>query len=95
MTRTLLTAILITLFSHTAWAEVGYCEVSKWHKHNCKEGDTLMFQTTDPQNGLLEVVAWRFCNLGQELILTERQPFKGANWGNLVCVFQDKTQRPK
>jgi hypothetical protein len=95
MTRTLLAAIFLTLCSRTAWAKVGYCEVSKWQEHNCKEGDTLRFQTTDPQNSLLEVVAWRFCNLGQELILTERQPVKGANWKNLVCVFQDKTQRPK
>jgi len=95
MTRTLLTAIFLTLFSQTAWGNVGYCEVTKWFKHNCKAGDTLKFQTTNPQNSLLEAVAWQFCNLERELILTERQPVKGANWGNLICVFQNKAQRPK
>ena len=94
MTRTLLAAIFLTLFSQTAWADVGVCRLhSQFKDHNCQEGDSLRYITTDPEFSWLEDAAWRYCNMDKEVIMTVRRPVQTATVGSLVCVYQYKVQR--
>ncbi len=96
MTRTLFTAIFLTLFSQTAWANVSTCIVdSEFRNHNCQDGDHLRYVTQSSEFSFLEEAAYRYCDLDKEVIMTVRQPTKTKSAGNLICVFQNKVPRPE
>lgn len=98
MTRTLLTAIFLTLFSQTAWSEAGMCRLLKFKEFEskCEEGDSLHWLGS---NGLKPQVVLNYCNLDKQVFQWQHDyvspPTHGdQTFSEIICVYQKKVDRP-